>query len=280
MSLFITSLNSGSNGNCYYIGNENEAVLVDAGISCTEIELRMKRLGLSMEKVKAVFLSHEHSDHVLGIPKLVKKYQLPLYVTLETYIAARIHLPHKLVITFSPHKAVQVGNLYVTAFPKWHDAVDPHSFIVEGAGVTVGVFTDIGKPCDHVKTYFSKCHAVFLETNYDEEKLEKGSYPYVLKNRIRGDHGHLSNRQALELFIEHHPSFLSHVLLSHLSRENNHPEIAGSLFYEHAGNVAVVVASRDKETQVYHIEPNHITSFIKPLLKKVPKHSQVQLRLF
>ena len=280
MSLFIASLNSGSNGNCYYVGNENEAVLVDAGISCSEIEVRMQRLGLSMEKIKAVFLSHEHSDHVLGIPKLVKKYQLPFYVTPETYVAARIHLPHKLVFTFDAHKPVRIGNLHITGFPKWHDAVDAHSFIVEGSGVTIGVFTDIGKPCEHVNTYFAKCHAVFLETNYDEEKLEKGRYPYVLKKRIRGDQGHLSNVQALELFIQHHAPFLSHLLLSHLSKENNHPDLAANLFNEYAGNVKVVVASRDVETAIYEIEHNHVAALVKPFLKKSSKPAQVQLRLF
>ena len=84
MSLFISSLNSGSNGNCYYVGNQHEAVLVDAGISCREIEKRMKRLGLRMENVKAVFVSHEHSDHIKGLPVLIKKYQLPVYITPRT----------------------------------------------------------------------------------------------------------------------------------------------------------------------------------------------------
>src|SRR5882724_4443164 len=98
MSLFIASLNSGSNGNCYYIGSEDEALLVDAGISCRETEKRMKRLGLSMEKVKAIFVSHEHSDHITGIPVLAKKYQLPVYITEGTQVHGRLLLEQHLVI--------------------------------------------------------------------------------------------------------------------------------------------------------------------------------------
>src|ERR1700709_1437393 len=97
MSLFITSLNSGSNGNCYYVGNEREAVLVDAGISCRETEKRMKRLCLSMQKVKAVFISHEHSDHISGLTVLSKKYNLPVYITPATLQSSKLSLQHDLV---------------------------------------------------------------------------------------------------------------------------------------------------------------------------------------
>src|ERR1700733_14600699 len=101
MSLFITSLNSGSNGNCYYIGNETEAVLIDAGISCREVEKRMKRLGLSIEKVKAVFISHEHTDHISGLQVLSKKYQLPVYITRATLSYCRLRPEKHLVMSFT-----------------------------------------------------------------------------------------------------------------------------------------------------------------------------------
>lgn len=254
MSLFIASLNSGSNGNCYYIGNEREAVLVDAGISCRETEKRMKRIGLSMEKVKAIFISHEHSDHIRGIEVIAKKYQLPVYGTPATMQRAGLMLQEWLIYDLKAHHPVRVGDLRVTAFPKQHDAIDPHSFIVEGNGVTIGVFTDIGAPCRHVETHFSRCHAAFLESNYDEAMLENGAYPVYLKNRIRGDEGHLSNVQALQLFHAHRPEFMSLVLLSHLSRDNNSPQVAQSLFEAHAGNVHVTVASRNEESSVYHVK--------------------------
>lgn len=253
MSLYITSLNSGSNGNCYYIGNEKEAVLVDAGISCREIEKRMKRLGLSIRNVKAVFVSHEHSDHIKGIPTLSKKYQLPIYITSATLFHSRCISDRHLVKSFIATEPIVIGNLAIVAFPKSHDASDPYSFIVVCDGIKVGIFTDIGEPCQHVINHFKECHAAFLEANYDDEMLETGNYPYYLKNRISGGKGHLSNKQALDLFKTHKPAFMSHLLLSHLSKNNNCPHLVKKLFDEHAEGVKMIVASRFEETAVYPI---------------------------
>src|ERR1700733_9835333 len=135
MSLFITSLNSGSNGNCYYVGNEREAVLVDAGISCREIEKRMANLELPMSRVKAIFISHEHIDHIRGVDVLAKKYSLPIYMTSAMLKSIPARLPKNLVCSFGSNKPVIIGTLKVTPFAKQHDAVDPYSFIVEGNGV-------------------------------------------------------------------------------------------------------------------------------------------------
>jgi phosphoribosyl 1,2-cyclic phosphodiesterase len=257
MPVFIASLNSGSNGNCYYLGNEREAVLVDAGISCRETEKRMARLGLSIQKVKAVFISHEHSDHIRGLAVLAKKYRLPVYITDGT-----IHhcgdVPKELCFTLKSYLPVQIGSLQITAFPKHHDAVEPHSFMISNAETRIGVFTDIGATCEHLIRHFSQCHAAFLEANYDEEMLEQGRYPYYLKRRIRGGKGHLSNRQALELFINHKPEYMSHVLLAHLSKDNNNPDLAQQLFTEHAGDTNVIVASRYGESEVYCIDPDPV----------------------
>ncbi|HYE53548.1 MAG TPA: MBL fold metallo-hydrolase [Chitinophagaceae bacterium] len=253
MSLYITSLNSGSNGNCYYVGNNEEAVLVDAGISCRETERRLRRLGLGMDKVKAIFVSHEHSDHIKGIPVLARRYRLPVYITDPAHQYCGFRLEQEQVRSFQPHEPVQVGSLTITAFPKFHDASDPYSFVIACNDVKVGVFTDIGHPCQHVINYFRQCHAAFLEANYDEDMLENGRYPYYLKQRIRGEKGHLSNRQALELFTRHRPSFMSHLLLSHLSKENNDPQLVQNLFTTHANGTEIVVASRFKETAVFHI---------------------------
>jgi phosphoribosyl 1,2-cyclic phosphodiesterase len=255
MSLFITSLNSGSNGNCYYIGNSNEAVLIDVGISCRETEKRMKQLGLSMKTVKAIFVSHEHGDHIKGISVLANKYSLPVYITSITAKHGPILIKH-LAKEFKANEPVTIGELSVTPFTKKHDAADPHSFIITCNNVTAGVFTDIGIACTEVINYFKQCHAVFLESNYDEELLENGRYPLHLKNRIRGGQGHLSNMQALELFTAHRPPFMTHILLSHLSKENNTPEIAEQLFNGHANDIAIITASRYQATPVYHITSN------------------------
>ncbi|MDB4900814.1 MAG: Phosphoribosyl 1,2-cyclic phosphodiesterase [Mucilaginibacter sp.] len=253
MSVYIASLNSGSNGNCYYIGNEREAILVDAGISCRETEKRMLRLGLSMRMVKAIFVSHEHSDHISGIPVLSKKYMLPVYITPITLQMGRLALDENLVTSFSAFQTISIGDLQITAFPKIHDAGNPHSFVITCGDIKIGVFTDIGAACEQVVHHFSQCHAAFLEANYDEDMLENGNYPIHLKRRIRGGQGHLSNKQALELFITHRPPFMSHLLLSHLSKNNNDPQIAQELFDGCANGIKIIVASRYEETAVYQI---------------------------
>ena len=262
MSLFISALASGSNGNCYYVGNESEAVLIDAGISCREIEKRMLLLGLRMQKVKAVFISHEHSDHICGLSVLAKKYGLPIYITRETLLFSRLKL--KNAICFKEQATVCIGTLSITPFQKAHDAADPFSFMVSSGQVRVGVFTDIGTACDSLKQHFSQCHAAFLESNYDEQMLHEGHYPIYLKNRIRGGRGHLSNRQALQLFLDHRPSFMSHLLLSHLSKNNNCPKLVEQLFQAHAGTTKIVVASRYQATDVYCI---NAAAFQKPALQ-------------
>jgi len=191
--------------------------LIDGGISCRETERRLKRLQLSIKKVKAIFVTHEHSDHVYGVSQLSKKYQLPVYITAGTLHDGRLKLKENLILPFRAYEPITIGNLSVTAFPKFHDASDPHSFVVSSSSVKVGIFTDIGLPCEHVIRHFEQCHAAFLEANYDEQMLDTGKYPLYLKNRIRDGHGHLSNKQAFQLFLDHKPPFMSHLFLSHLS---------------------------------------------------------------
>jgi phosphoribosyl 1,2-cyclic phosphodiesterase len=172
MPVFIASLNSGSNGNCYYVGNENEAVLVDVGISCREVERRMQRLGLDMHKIRAIFISHEHTDHISGLSVTAHKYKLPVYITGQTFRNTNITLREDQVITFNAILPVAVGNLSIKAFQKHHDASDPHSFVVSSStGISVGVFTDIGNPCRELIYHFKQCHAAFLESNADEWKI-------------------------------------------------------------------------------------------------------------
>lgn len=257
MSLFISSLNSGSNGNCYYIGSEQEAVLIDAGISARETEKRMKRQGLSMKKVKAIFITHEHSDHVGGLYKLAKRHQVPVYMTSETRRESRVASARILIRDFIPHEVIRVGDLNITAFPTLHDARDPHGFLVTHNDVSVGVFTDLGMTTPAVHKYFAQCHAAFLESNYDEEMLKTGGYPPELQARIRGDRGHLSNLQALECFLTHRPPFMTHLFLSHLSENNNTPDIVHQLFAGVRGETEVVIASRHRETGVYLIGETH-----------------------
>src|SRR5580704_3334781 len=254
MTLYIASLNSGSNGNCYYIGNDRESVLIDAGIPCRETERRMRRLGLSLSTVKAIFISHEHDDHIRGLEVLSRRYQLPVYISESTHRQLPLALEPELVMRLDPREPVTTGDLTVTPFPKTHDASDPCSFVVSSPTVRIGVFTDLGVVCEQLIHHFRQCHAAFLETNYDEHLLDTGRYPHFLKNRIRGGFGHLSNRQALDLFVRHRPGFMSHLFLSHLSRDNNRPELVQALFEKEAQGTRIVIASRDQETELYAID--------------------------
>jgi phosphoribosyl 1,2-cyclic phosphodiesterase len=278
MNLSIASLNSGSNGNCYYIGNSEEAIFIDAGLSCRETELRMKRLDLPMSRVKAIFISHEHSDHIHGVSTLVSKYQIPVYFSQTTLKKAGFGRIRKFACHFTSQEPVVIGNLRVTAFRKKHDACDPHSFVVSAAKTNIGVFTDIGEPCDQLIHYFRQCHAAFLESNYDEAMLENGRYPLYLKNRIRNGEGHLSNRQALELYVQHRPAFMSHILLAHLSRENNSPELVESLFKSIRSDTQVIIAGRYRETALYDISSPE--DHFKVLVPKVKNTVRQQLSLF
>lgn len=278
MALFITSLNSGSNGNCYYIGNHTEAVLIDAGISCRETEKRMKKLGLSMSSVKAIFVSHEHADHISGIRVLSKKHQLPVYVTAATLRSAGFIVEKSLLRYFTADQPVVIDGLTVTAFSKFHDASDPHSFMVSYGGINVGVLTDIGNCCKQVTRHFKQCHAAFLEANYCEDMLMNGNYPYILKKRISSDNGHLSNAQALELFTKYRGAQLSHLILSHLSKNNNKPELVDQLFRQQAGATNIIVASRYEETPVFRIDQNNKPADHYSQADSSP--GQVQLSLF
>lgn len=280
MPLSITSLNSGSNGNCYYIGNDTEAVFIDAGISCRETEKRMTRLGLSIQKIKAIFVSHEHTDHISGIPVLAKKYGIPVYITESTMLSSGMSIPPHQVLPFSPYQAITIGNLSITAFPKYHDACDPHSFIISSDGLNVGIFTDIGNNCKHVISHFSQCHAAFLEANYDDEMLNNGSYPYHLKRRISSDRGHLSNAQALELFCKHKPAYMKFLLLAHLSKENNCPDLVNTLFCKHAGNTQIIVASRYAETAVFTLDAASLPHVPRPRhISRAKRTVQPELQL-
>lgn len=276
MSVQIASLNSGSNANCYYVGNNHEAVLIDAGLSCRETEKRMKRLGLEIKKLKAIFISHEHADHIAGLETLSKKHQLPVYITQATLKNSHLKLAPPCIHSFSESNTINIGALVVTPFSKSHDADDPHSFMISCAGINVGVITDIGYACKQVQQHFAQCHAVFLESNYCEDMLMNGSYPYHLKKRISSNKGHLSNLQALDLLLNYKSPQLQLLILSHLSQNNNKAQVVEDTFKPIAGPVKVLVASRYQESELFHIE---VASQKQVAIQKKQKHPQ-QLSLF
>ncbi len=250
----LCALASGSNGNCYYIGNEHEAILIDAGIPARRIVARMHLQDLTPAKVRAIFVSHEHADHAGGARVLARRLKVPVYVTQKTYLAMYPNHKPDLPRFFAPGQEIPVGSFQVHPFLKNHDAAEPCSFRIAYKGFHVGVFTDIGSPCERVIHHLSQCHALFLETNYDEKMLWEGSYPFPIKQRIASDHGHLSNDQAFDLLKNHSGSGLQMVLLSHLSAENNTPETALNRFSELAKKFSIQLTSRHAPGDVFQLE--------------------------
>ncbi len=248
------ALASGSNGNCYYVGNEEEAVLIDAGISRKQVLKRMKEVGLDINKVKAVFISHEHSDHIRGLRVLGDLHQIDAFLTVNTLGKTRVHHRPSKVRTFESGQTIEVGNIKVHSFAKKHDAVDPTSFRVEVDGKSIGVMTDIGVACTNVKKHLEQCHAVFLESNYDEQMLDDGPYPAYLKGRVKSDYGHLSNNQAVRLVEQLRSSVLNTILLSHISADNNRPELAMKAFQTVSDRYAIYPTSRYAPSEVYKLD--------------------------
>jgi phosphoribosyl 1,2-cyclic phosphodiesterase len=247
----ICALASGSNGNCYYVGNKEDAVLIDAGVSCRQVLDRMKQKNLNPSKVKAIFISHEHADHFRGVRVLSKKLDVPVYMTGATLKNSwGPNRPQKVVL-FTPGDVVAVGGFKVHSFLKQHDAAEPCSFRVEHLGVNVGVMTDIGAACENVTTHLSACQALFLESNYDERMLLDGPYPQFLKLRVSSQVGHLSNKQAFELLEQFHHPEIKVVFLSHLSAENNRPDIAAAEFVPLAEKVDVRLTNRYAPSDVF-----------------------------
>ncbi len=240
----VCALASGSNGNCYYIGNETEAVLIDAGISRRQIIDRMKEKKLDPYKVKAVFISHEHSDHYRGAKVLSKKLNIPIYMTKETHEKSYFTMRPTNVVVFDAGATIQIGHFSIHSFLKQHDAIEPVSFRVEYDDKNIGVMTDIGAACENVKLHLNKCDFLFLESNYDVDMLQTGKYPYYLKQRVAGDRGHLSNVQAKELVEEHASEKLHTIYLSHISEDNNRGQIALDTFKPLMDKYAVKLTSR------------------------------------
>ena len=270
--LSFAAIASGSNGNCYFVGDGREAVLIDAGISCRETERRMARLGLSPANLNGVFISHEHTDHISGVTVLAKKYELPVYINEATLANSRLKLPVHLVRLLQPQLPVRFGNLSVQPFGKSHDAADPLSFVVSCNNFHVGVFTDIGYACSEVIHFLRTCHAVFIESNYCDQMLAESRYPMLLKRRISGKKGHLSNAETLQLLTQHAGEQLTHVIFSHLSANNNHPDRVSAVFAPLLQRFTTHIASRHQESPLFSL---HTSALPLPVPPRAVK--QIQL---
>lgn len=227
----LCSIASGSSGNCIYVGNDNTHLLVDAGISKKRIEEGLCSVDINPEKLDGILITHEHSDHVSGIGVMARKYNMPIYGTVET-IAAMLktkgvgRIPEQCFHYIQPDEPFMINDIKVNPFSISHDASNPVCYTFEADGHKVGVATDLGKYDDYIVCNLTGAEILLLEANHDVNMLQVGAYPYYLKRRILGDRGHLSNENSGKLIRTLLHDKMKYVFLGHLSKENNFPELA------------------------------------------------------
>jgi len=223
-NLAVCVLASGSKGNAIYISDGFTAILIDAGLSATEIKRRLRSRGLNPKDLNAIVVTHEHSDHIQAVGVLSRQLKLPIYLSrnIEKKVSSGNSL-HE-IQTFSSGSTFQINNLAVHPFAVSHDAADPVGFTIGQNGSRIGVATDLGIVTPHVKENLKHCHLLILEANHDPDMLINGPYPWYLKRRIQSRSGHLSNQQSKRLLMELQHKGLEHVILAHLSQTNNAPQ--------------------------------------------------------
>ncbi len=221
------SLQSGSCGNSIYVEAGDVRLLIDAGISGRQADLRMASHGRDIRDCDAVLLSHEHSDHTRSAGILQRKFGLPIYCTEGTGRSiSRFIGKVSDVRCFAAGSAIRFGDVEVQTIPTPHDGVDSVCFVVRHDGKQLGVLTDLGHPFAALREAVGDLDAMYLEANYDPDMLWEGDYPEYLKHRIVGEAGHLSNQEAGELTRTHASRRLQWLAIAHLSENNNHPDVA------------------------------------------------------
>ena len=222
-NLAVCVLASGSKGNAIYISDGLTAILIDAGLSATEIKRRLKSRGLNPKDLDAILVTHEHSDHIQAVGVLSRQLKLPVYLSRNIEKKVSMGSIHE-IRTFKSGLTFQIKNLAVRPFAVSHDAADPVGFTIGQNGSRIGVATDLGTVTPRVKENLKHCHLLILEANHDPDMLINGPYPRYLKQRIRSSSGHLSNGQSKRLLMELQHKDLEHVILAHLSQTNNAPQ--------------------------------------------------------
>ncbi|MDD3204116.1 MAG: MBL fold metallo-hydrolase [Lachnospiraceae bacterium] len=227
----LCSIASGSSGNCIYAGSDATHILVDVGISGKRVEAGVNALGLSMKDVDGIFITHEHIDHISGLGVLARKYGIPIYTTagtrdaiLETTSVGKVD--QELFQVIKPDEKLIVKDLTINPMRISHDAADPVAYRIAYGKKKVGIVTDLGTYNDYTVECLQGMDALLLEANHDVNMLQVGPYPYYLKQRILGERGHLSNEASGRLLSQLLHDDLKAVVLGHLSKENNMPELA------------------------------------------------------
>jgi phosphoribosyl 1,2-cyclic phosphodiesterase len=227
----LCSIASGSSGNCIFVGTNSTNLLVDAGVSAKRIENGLNGIDILPDTIQGVLVTHEHSDHVQGLGILARKYHIPIYATYETSVAIKKikslgDIPDELIHFIQPDEAFQINDISVEPFSTSHDASNPVCYSFQSDGHKIGIATDLGKYDDYIVSKLDSSEILFIEANHDVNMLMVGKYPYYLKQRILGDRGHLSNETSADLISKLINPRLQHILLAHLSKENNYEELA------------------------------------------------------
>ncbi|MBI4876845.1 MAG: MBL fold metallo-hydrolase [Acidobacteria bacterium] len=222
----ICVLASSSAGNSTFIATASTRILIDAGLSRRETESRLAAIGESPARLDAILITHEHSDHVSGLPVLLKRYDVPVYLTHLTAPTIEWNGCPARVETFQAGTGFSIGDIEVASFTIPHDACDPVGYTFRAQGRKIGVVTDLGYIPESVRVHLQGADFLILESNHDLEMLKVGPYPWAVKQRVMGRRGHLSNDVVGEFIAGDLGGETRTLLLSHLSEHNNHPELA------------------------------------------------------
>lgn len=227
----LCSIASGSGGNCVYVGSENTHLLIDVGISGKKVDAGLKELELSVKDIQGFFITHEHIDHVRGLGVLARRYEIPIYATEGTFekikqMSTLGNINESLFHVIQADESFQIGDVKIKPFLVSHDAAEPVAYRLECGNKSLAVATDMGAYNEYTVQYLKNLDVVLLEANYDARMLQTGPYPYVLKNRIMSEYGHLSNESSGQLLCRVLHDNLKKIYLGHLSKENNYPELA------------------------------------------------------
>jgi phosphoribosyl 1,2-cyclic phosphodiesterase len=224
-------LASGSSGNAALLATDNARILLDAGLGLRELTRRLALIGEAIERLDAVLVTHEHSDHIAGLASLArrKEFRASIYLTRLTAPAIDWAEAQPRVETFQAGATFEIGDIEVNSFSVPHDAADPVGFCFEVHGVRIAAVTDLGYIPESVKYHLRRTDLVLLEANHDLEMLKVGPYPWSVKQRVMSRVGHLSNLVTSEYLAGEFPASAAHLVLGHLSEQNNHPEIVRDL---------------------------------------------------
>jgi phosphoribosyl 1,2-cyclic phosphodiesterase len=226
--LNFCSLSSGSSGNCYYLGNEANGILIDAGISATSIRKFLKDMDISMQSIMGVLITHNHSDHIKGLELLTRKNNLPAFTTpkiWESILGPGRKISRDCIREIPLQQKFQLAGFDIEAFPVNHDAPETIGFHICAGDKKITIVTDLGHICQTSADYIKAANLLVIESNYDEQMLENGRYPHFLKARIRSDHGHLGNHQTAAFLADIINDNINHICFAHLSKNNNTPEM-------------------------------------------------------